>query len=69
VKVSFAELAKRSSVIADNSSLLAIASLRKDYLTLHQQYVNETDAETKSILKEMTQDAKAIYEKAKSKGI
>jgi hypothetical protein len=44
-------MAKSSTVIATNSNLLLIASLRKDYLTLHQQLLTETDPKTKAILK------------------
>jgi hypothetical protein len=80
VKLLFAEMAKSSTVVATNSNLLLISSLRKDYLllisslrkdylTLHQQYSTETDPETKAILKEMAEDAKTIYENAKRKSI
>jgi hypothetical protein len=56
VGASFAELAR-------NSTLLAITALRKEYLDLHQQYVVETNPETKEILR-VVEEAKATYEKA-----
>jgi hypothetical protein len=47
--------------------MLANASLCNDYLSLHQQCMNQTDPDTKEILMEMTKDAKEMYDNAKSK--
>jgi hypothetical protein len=67
VKTSFAEMARSLTVIAANSNLLTISTLQDKYLSLHQQYTNETDEVTKAILRNMTKDAEEMCNKAKVK--